>query len=369
MRFFCKQEEFIKALNMAGKAIDSQSTLPVLSNILLNGENQKLEIFATNLEISIKVAIDVDLKNEGKITVPSRMLTSWVNFIKGGEIEVKTEENETITLKTAEAKTKIKGMSAEEFPTMPQVDKICEFKTKVIDLKKSINEVVFSCAHSSVRPVLSGLLLHGKNKEIFLVATDSYRLGEKKIILEEKLEKELYSIIPARTMIELERILSTFKNKEEEVKVIICDNQIEFLIDNIKITSRLIEGKFPEYDQIIPKSSQTDVLVKKDDFTLALKRVGLFAKENNNNIKFSFQDNQMSITTNETEIGSESTNLSIEMTGKENQISLNGQFLLDVLSVISDEEVKIKITEKLSPAIILGKNQENFIHVIMPVKV
>lgn len=350
------------------KAINSQNTLPILGNILFTIEGQKLTLSATNLEIFIQISLPANIKNEGSITVSSRIITNWTSFLKPGDIEIKTEDNDSISLKTKEAKTKIKCVSAEEFPSLPIINKENEISLPIDDFQKSINEVSFSCAHSTIRPVLSGILLQGKGSEVQLVATDSYRLSEKKIKLKDKIDKEIYCIIPARTMIELERILSTIKEKNKEIKIITSQNQILFQIDNITVISRLIEGKFPEHTQIIPKTEKTQVVINKDDFILAIKRVGIFAKENNNNIKLFFETDKTIITTDATEIGLEEAEITIQLTGEKNQTAVNGQFLLDVLSVIEDNEVVIKVAEKLSPIIIHGKNQNNFVHVIMPLK-
>lgn len=367
MKFFCQQEDLLKGLSITQKAINTHNTLPILNNVLIESEGQKVKLSATNLEISIETSIKADVKNEGRITIPARILTSWVSFLKKSEIEIKIKENETLILKTNEAKTTIKGISAEEFPVLSKIEKENEFTINSVELKKAINEVIFSCSHSSIRPVLSGVLVVAKGNEVRFVATDSYRLSEKVIVLNKKLNNEIYCIIPARTMIEIERIISSLKD-ECEVNIIISQNQILFQIENINITSRLIDGKFPEYNQIIPKDSNIRVIIKKDDFLLAIKRVGIFAKENNNNMKFIFNKEKVIITTDATEIGTEEAELEIKSTGENSQTSLNGQFLLDILSVIEEDEVEIMVIEKLAPIIIKGKDQERFTHVIMPLK-
>lgn len=368
MRFNVEQQDFLKGLLITQKAINSQNSLPVLGNILLKTEGQKLFLSATNLEISIQVGLNASIKNEGSITVPAKIISNWVNYSKQGDIEVKMEEGNVLFLKTEDAKTKIKGLSADEFPVLPIVERENEFIIKAEDFQKSINEVSFSCAHSAIRPVLSGVLIQGKGDQIQMVATDSYRLSEKTLKLKKPLNKEIYAIVPARTMVELERILSSIK-EDKELKVIISQNQILFQIDNIEVVSRLIEGKFPEHSQIIPKTEKTIVVVDKNDLTLAIKRMGIFARENNNNMRFKIEDSKLIITTDITEIGSEEAEIKVEVSGEVNQTSLNGQFLLDVLSVLTDKEVLIKIAEKLSPVIIQGKDNKEFVHVIMPLKI
>ena len=365
MRFFCNQKELLKNLQIVQKAVSTQSTLPVLSNILFEAEGQKVRICSTNLEISIKTQIDADVKNEGRITIPAKVLTSWVSFLKDGEIEVRNSSDNSILLKTKESDTKIKGISADEFPVLPKIENEVEFKISSQDLKKSINQVVFSCAHSSVRPVLSGVLIFGKGQQLHLVATDSYRLSEKDLKIKEKIKNEIYCIVPSKTMVELERIISS----NENVKVVVSKNQILFSIGNVELISRLIEGKFPDYKQIIPKEQKTEVLIKKEDFCLVIKRVGIFAKENSNNIHFSFAKDKVEITTSQTEFGVEKSEIPAQIQGGENEVSLNGQFLLDALSVIESENIKVIMNEKLSPTIVKSEKDEDFTHVIMPLKI
>ena len=367
MRFFTARKDFLKALQISQKAIGNSSQLPVLGNFLIETEGQNLKISATNLEFSVICKTTAEIKNEGKITIPAKILTNWLNFQKDEEIELKVLEGETVEIKTKTSQTKIKGIPADEFPELPGVQKAEEISLTAENLSQSISEVAFSCAHSAIRPVLSGVLLFSKGKNLNFAATDSYRLAEKKVELEKEPKSEIYSIVPARTMIELERILSGLENSEE-IKIQISKNQISFSAGKIQIISRLIEGKFPDYQQIIPTEKKTIISVDKEDFSLAIKRVGIFAKENNNNISISTEKDLIKITTKETEVGGEISEVAAKITGEKNEVFLNGQFILDVLNVLKSDEIKITINEKISPAIFSGKDSENFTYVVMPLK-
>jgi len=368
VKLFCQQTDLLEAVTIVHKAITPQNTLPILGNILLKAEGQKLYLAATNLEIAISTSFSVSVKNEGKITLPARILLSYISLLKNGEIELSLEGGDTLSLKTEGIKTRLKGLSSEEFPIIPSVEKDESFYLDSDTLRKAIEEVVFCAASSTTRPVLSGVYLWGKNSEIRLVATDSYRLGEKRIPLKEKIFKEeLKNIIPARTMQELARILSGIKEKKK-VEIISSKTQILFRIGNTELTSRLIEGIFPEYLKIIPTSSKTKTKVPIPELILGIKRVGIFARENNNNIKFSFFSNEINITTDATEIGSEESKIKAEGEGPENEIALNGQYFLDVLQNIEGETVNIELEEKLSPVVIKPK-KEGLTHIIMPLKI
>ncbi len=385
MHFFCKQKDFLNGLLITQKAIDTQNTLPVLTNVFIEAKDKEIYLSATNLEISIQTSIKADIKKEGMITIPARILTSWVSFIKDEEIEFKLKDSSTAILKTKSAKTNLKGMEGKEFPAIPTVEMTenNQFKILAKDLREGINEVIFSCAHSSVRPVLSGVLIHNRNKKdkkIYFASSDSYRLGIREIDLEEELKEDIYCIVPARTLIEVERILSKIKD-DQKIKVAFSQNQISFQIDTeteqvnkFCLTSRLIDGKFPDYKLILPESIEKELIINKENLLLAIKRVGLFAKQNKNDMKFLFKKDKLIITTNETEMGVEEADVPIifveDKTGtNEAQISLNGQFVLDALAIVPDDEVILNIREKIAPTIIRKKSQEKYTHVIMPLKI
>lgn len=368
MKLSCQQKEFFEALSIAQKAINPHNTLPILGNVLLRAEGQKLYLSATNLEIAISTFLLASVSNEGKVTIPVKILVNYIGLLKEGEIKITLEDGETIAITSQGSKTKLKGMSPEEFPSIPTVEKKETFSIPTEDLKTAIDEVVFCCASSTTRPVLSGVHMWGKGEYIHFVATDSYRLAEKKIQLKEKnFSEELKIIIPARTMQELTRILAG--SKEKEVKITSSQNQILFKIGNTELVSRLIEGKFPEYKQIIPTESKIKAVTNIEEMILGIKRVGLFARENNNNIRFQFSPGKIQITTDATEIGKEDSEIVAEVTGGEETVALNGQYFLDVLQNIPGEKVKIQTEGKLSPVVITPEKEEGYIHVIMPLKV
>jgi len=368
MKLICQQKQLLEGLFTVQKAINPHNTLPILGNILLKAEGQKLYLTATNLEIAITTSLPAEVKNEGKITIPAKILVSYIGFLKEGEVEFAVEDGSTLAIKAQGSKTKLKGIAAEEFPPIPLVEKEESFTLETNTLKEAIEAIVFCCATSTTRPVLSGVYFWGKGSELRLVATDSYRLGEKIISLSEKtFSEELKSIVPARTMQEFARILAGTKEKEAEV--IASKNQILFRVGLTELTSRLIEGKFPEYLQIIPTTSKTTALVSISELALGIKRVGLFARENNNNIRFLFAPKKVQITTDATEVGSEESEIEAEVEGEENQIALNGQYLLDILQTLSGEKAQVKIEGKLSPVVIFPEKPSGLTQVIMPLKV
>lgn len=368
MKLFCSQKDLEYAINIVSKAISPNNTLPVLNNILVKAEGKKFYFSATNLEIAICCSIDADVRNEGSTTVPAKLLANYISLTTDDRVELNLVEGNTLSISSATSNTKIKCISADEFPLIPEVEKGQELRVNTDEMNTAINETVFAASTNTSRPVLSGVLILAKGNELKLVATDSYRLAEKKIKIGDKTEEEVYCIVPARTMMELSRIVA--KSEAKEVKMNISKNQVLFSVDGVDLISRLIDGRFPDYEKIIPKDMKTVCTVSVEDLTLVLKRVSLFARENNNSVKISVtNDDRMVVSSDETKIGEEKAEVNIKINGDNNKISLNAQYLIDVLTYIEDDKVLLQITDKAAPAVIKPVNTDDYVYIIMPLKV
>jgi len=368
MKLFCAQKDLDFALNIVNKAISPNNTLPVLNNILLKAEGKKLFFSSTNLEIAISCNIDADVRGEGSITVPAKLITNYVALLTDEKVELSTVEGLSLAINSSTSHTKIKCISADEFPLIPKVEKGQEFAIKVDDFYQGLTEVVFAASMNTTRPVLSGVFLRSYAKGLKIVATDSYRLAEKTLEISKMPSEEVSSIVPAKTLMELSKILS--KSEEKEVKVNISKNQILFKVDGIELISRLIEGKFPDYEKIIPKDKKTKFEVSVEDLSLVLKRVSLFARENNNSVKLNVtNDGKLTIASEETKVGEEKAEVSIKIEGDNNQISLNSQYLLDVLTYVDDDKIVFTMNDKTSPAGIRPIEGDDYVYIIMPLKV
>lgn len=368
MKFYCSQKDLEYAVGVVGRAISPNNTLPVLNNILIKSEGKKVYFSSTNLEIAISCSIEADVRGEGAITIPSKLLSSYIGLVSDDKVEISSIEGNTITISSKSSSTKIKGISSDEFPLIPDIEKGEEVFIKTTDLHVSINETVFAASLNLSRPVLSGVLFIAKGGEAKLVATDSYRLAEKKIKLGKEVEGEVYCIIPARTVSELSKIIS--RTEDEEVKINVSKNQIAFSVNGIELVSRLIEGKFPDYQKIIPTGIKTTATVSVEDFSLVLKRVSLFARENNNNVSISItNDGKMSVSSEETRVGEERAEVPVNVDGENNKISLNAQYLIDVLTYVDDNKVLFQVIDKVSPAVICPSGKNDYVYIIMPLKV
>lgn len=248
-----------------------------------------------------------------------------------------------------------------------QVEELVSFEIPYEHFSHAVSQVSFAASPTSVRPVLSGVFLEVEGKDLTLVATDSFRLSERKLKLSKACSKAASCIIPVRALMEMARLTS--KEREEgKMHLTIAKNQVYFRAGNTEFYSRLIEGNFPNYRQILPRSIRTSTSLGTRDQELALKRVNLFAKENNHKVLFDFQPTKLKITTPATQVGEEEGELPIALSGDPGSIALNSEFVLDMLSHLGTDQVEIGMNDSKSPAVFKPLGQEDFVHIIMPLK-
>lgn len=366
MKFVISQPALLESLKIVSRAVSGQNTLPVLGNIMMKAEGKKVHFIATNLEISILTSAEATVKNEGSITVPAKILTSYASLLeKDEDIEMAVTGGTALEIKSQKSKTKIKGISADEFPSVSKVEGGTQVRIPSADFRRAIHRVGFAAQENSSRPILSGVYFSVAKKSLFFVATDSYRLSEEIIKLKEGPE-DVSCVIPVRAMLEADRLVGM----SEEVVLQIVENQVMFSVGKTHLVSRLIEGQFPDYKQIIPKNIKTTLEIDRGELELAVRRVSIFAKENNQHMKLDIQkDGQLIISTDATEIGEEKATLSVDLNGDPNIIALNSDYVLDILSALSDEDkVKIELEEKINPAIFKTAKGKDFTHLVMPLK-
>jgi len=367
MKVVIPQSELLESLKTVSRAVSGQNTLPVLGNILIRAEGKKLHFAATNLEISIANAIEADIKNEGSITVPAKILTSYTSLLgKKEDIELKIADGTALELNSKSSKTKIKGISADEFPQVSRVEGGTRLELSDEQFREAVHQVAFAAQENASRPILAGVYLVAKGKELKIVATDSYRLSEKKITLEKEVA-DVSCVVPVRAFLEADRLMAG----HDKIVITVAENQVMFSVGGTELVSRLIEGQFPPYEQILPKSHQTTIEVNREDLVLAVRRVSIFAKENNQHMKLEFlNDGTMSVSTDATQIGEEKTTIDVKIDGATNVIALNADYVLDVLGALTgDELIQIEVEGKMNPAVFKRLKHKDFVHLVMPLKV
>lgn len=368
MKVICEQKAFAEALNITSRAITPHSTLAVLNNILIRAQGKNLFFSATNLEVAIRYFIECDVRNEGAITVPAKLLMNYISLLPEGKLEISTEEGLQFSVRSKGSQTKMKGVHVDEFPVIPEVSKGVHLKIPAKELSEAMDQVVFAASQNPSRPVLTGVLFLFEKNFLKIASTDSYRLAERKLVLDTSLDETCQCIVPARTAAELGKL--AVKSLSKYVEIEVSKNQILFKIGDIELISRLIEGKFPDYERIIPKSSRTKIEALNEALSQVVKRVSLFARENNNSIKISAtNDGKLTIATDETKIGEEKADIDVFMEGENSKVALNAQYLLDVLSALHGDRLALELNDKTSPIVVRPLNGKDYVYIIMPLKV
>jgi len=365
MKLSCTQENLNKKIAMVSRIVPSRSTLPILSNILFSTENGRLKIASTDLEVAITTYIGVKVEKEGSITIPAKLLTDFITTNKDKNIILETKDN-TLFLKSEKHQAHIKGINAEDFPSIPKLKKNNAFILKSQILKKAFSQVIFSCSIDESRPVLNGIFFKVENDILKIVATDSYRLAEKTIKLTSKLENNFNVIIPQKSAIELIRILP---DQDEDVEIIVGENQIQFSFSLTEFVSRLIEGEFPDYTQIIPKEITTNIEISTQELTSSIKMASFFAYESANNIKINIKKESLEIIAVSPQLGDNLSTLSAKISGGETEIAFNAKFMLDFLNGFNEENIKIEVADKLAPVIFKSIKNNDYIYIIMPLRI
>lgn len=358
------QPNFAKAINVVSRVVGTRTTLPVLGNVLIVADKGKIKLSATDLEVAVTTQIIGKIEEDGKITVPARLLADFVLNNNDDQIELKQTDTK-VDLKSDRFEASIQGIDADEFPTIPDMDKeaFCEISSK--DLIETLKKVTMAAANDETRPVLAGILIKFEGKTVTFAATDSYRLAERKITLDEDVAKKDI-IVPVRTMNELLRILSS--EMVEKVKLVVEENQVSFVVNNTQIVSRLIEGNFPNYEQIIPKTSKITVRAAMSETLSAIKMSSLFAKDMANNIKIICNKDGMTVKSAATQSGSTTSHVKADVKGGEIEVSFNARYLMDVMSVLTDEDVVFNFNDDASAGVIKSEKDKEYIYLVMPLR-
>lgn len=367
MKLSVVQENLHKALSNVSRVVGSRTSLPVLANVLLSTESSRLVVSATNLEIAISCSIGCKVEKEGSTSVPARLLSELIAGLPSDKLQLVTT-GDNLSIKTTNFESQLNGITASEFPTTPKVTPEAVITIAAELLVDKLSKVVVAASADESRPVLAGVYFSVESDTLTLAATDSYRLAETKLT-GIKADKDVSVIVPAKTINELNRIIG---DSSDEVTISIGKTEIQFEISDISMVSRLIEGKFPNYAQIIPSKSTTSMVMEKSELMSVVKVTSLFARESAHTIKLDFTPAGLKLSARASEVGENSSLVESKLTGTEADISINARYLLDVLGVISTPQVEIAVNDKLDPCLIkpVAKKAdgESYIHIIMPLR-
>jgi DNA polymerase-3 subunit beta len=364
MKFSIARSEMADALTVVAKALSSRSTLPILSGVLITAGDGKIELQATDLEISVKHSAAALVEKEGSVVVPGKLLTDIVRSLPEAAVSMETE-GEAAHVTCAQSSFTVRTLPAADFPKFPEVAVDKQMKLSGSVLAASVKQVARAVSRDETRAIITGVLLVTEGPSLRLVATDSYRLALRERVLETAPGEDIEVVVPGRALDEVSRLAQS----SDEVVIGVSHNQIVFEIGSTVFVTRKIEGNFPNYRQLLPKETVTSVKVPADELTAAVKRVALMA-QHNAPIKLSanVEDKTLSLSATTQDLGDASEDLMVEADGENVEIAFNHAFFLDGLASADAEEVSLSIQNSLKPGLITTPADEGFVYLLMPVR-
>lgn len=364
MKVAIKVKNLLKAVNICSRLVSSRNSLEVLGNILIETEKNILKLSSTNLDLAITTKLGAKVEKEGKISIPARLLSELIGSISEDTLQLIADDS-NLTLKGNGIHSRINGVSASEFPTLPKLSNTKSINFSSDEIKSNFEKVIASVSIDESRPVLAGVFFSIKSGEMVLAGTDSYRLSEIKSKCASK--EEISCIIPVRTISEVLRLISTEEVKDVEIKI--GESEISFVVGESQLISQLTEGKYPEYQKIIPETTTTTIECEKEKLVEAVKVSSVFARESSHGIALNVLKDELTIDAQTSDVGENTIKLPVKKNGKDASININAKYITDILSVVNDKTVVIAINDKLDPLLIKPKSKDGTeIHIIMPLR-
>ena len=365
MKLGIARDQLRDAIANVQSVVSTRSTLPMLQYVLISAKNNELKLVATDLEVGIECVVESDeMKQDGTVTLPCKKLHEVVNNLPQGTINIATSDNNVVTLTSGVVRYKLMGMPSDEFPKSPEVKRDKSFVMPQALLKEMLKKVSFSISTDPNRINITGLLLTLSKEDLRFVSTDGRRLSYAHYKLEQALDGDSTYIIPRKTVTELERLLGD----EGDVNIFLSDNQIAFEFGNLLIISNLIDATFPNYEQVIPRGYERKLVAEKEPFAVATKRAQILTTDRYNLVKFEISSGKMVVSTNSPEVGEVKDELDIEYQGDTIGIGFNPQFVLEVLKIVDEDKVTLELKDAQSSGVIRPLDNDNYLYVVMPVR-
>jgi len=336
-----------------------------LNNILIKTDQGRVKMSSTNLEIGVNTWIGGIIEEEGALTVPARLVNEYISNLPTEKVTLSTLET-TLNLASENYNTNIKGLSAEDFPLIPEVAEEAYAKIDGAELRDALSETVWASANNETQPEISGIYMVFEEDKLRIAATDRYRLAERTATLKEPVKATRGVIIPSRTVGELYKILSIGKG---DVEIFFSESQVLFRFEETELISRLIDGQYPDYRQIIPKAFNTEVLVNREDLIHGIKATALFAPDSNNIHLNIVPEQGVVISASSVAAGENTTNIQAKVSGNPNNAIFNYRYLLDCLNNLKEQQVVLKLINDASAAMMMPEGRDNYLYIVMPIKI
>lgn len=363
MKLTVTQENLNRALQVVGRVASGKTPLPILNNILFRVDNNRLLLAATNLELAITQHVGSKIETNGSITIPARLMSEFIANLPKGNVELEVDGTK-MHIRCGTYTSTINGMAPDEFPALPAIEEKQTITVPVAELKRGLQQTVLVASGDDTRPVLTGVYCHSFEGHLYLAATDGYRLAERRLVAT---KQNIQAIVPVTTLSDVLRVIN---DDMAEVKMIFDDNQVRILLDDIEITSRLIDGEFPDYRALIPKQSDIAITLSKEEFARVTKVASLFARESGGSVTLNANSttNKLSIHSVASQLGENTSEVEAEITA-DTQVTLNSRYLLEALGCIDAKQVMFHCSGKLAACVVTpsGDNPD-YQHIIMPLK-
>ena len=363
MKFSVTKEALLEGLQRVQNVVSSRTTLPVLSNVMLEANESGLRLTTTDLEVSMRSDIVAQVEKPGATTLPVRKLSAIVKELPPSEVIIETDAKNITTIRCGSSFFKIYGLPKDEFPAFPSLQEAREFKLKQSELRDGLKKTSYAISADETRYVLNGILFSFKENKLTLVATDGRRLALYETDVEFPTSQECELIIPTKAIYELQRLVG----EEGDVVVHASENLVSFELNGSLLVSKLVEGNYPNYRQVIPAETKERIPLEREQFLNCVHRVSLLSADKSSAVRLIFSKNNIDITANTPEVGEAKESLPVSYRGKDFAIAFNPEFLMDPLRNLGNDEVFLELIDEMSPGVI--KIQRPFLYVLMPMRV
>jgi len=362
MRLSCGRDELTQALGIVSRAVSTRTAVQVLLGVLLRAEAGRLHLAATDMELSLRASLEADIDAEGSAVVPGRLLADIVRLLPAAAVTVGYRPEEgVVTIESGTASYRLNTFSADDFPRLPEVDSVSAFAVDRAALLDTVARVSRSASRDESRPVLTGILVRFEGEQLVMAATDSYRLSVKETPLAVS-APELEAIVPARSLTELGRIAQT----GDTISLGVHENQVVFESDGIWLTTRRIDGQFPNYRQLLPESFEHDLRLPRAELLDVVRRIAVLLQRQNP-LELSFAEGELTVSARMPDVGEAKESIPAPFSGEPMKIGFNAEFLREGLESIPSDEIRLLLISPLRPAVIKGE-EEDFTYLVMPIR-
>ncbi len=363
MKLIIEKSVLLEALQNVQSIVGQRSTLPILSNVLLKAEGERISLTTTDMEVCVKTSAPADISEAGGTTLPARRFFSICRELPDGRVEIEVDAKDVATIRCGPSFFKLVGLSEEEFPPLPEFEESSVYTIDQNIFKQMLQKVIYASSSDETRYILNGALLSFKDEKLTAVATDGRRLAlvEQEVEFSEEAQVDL--VVPSKTINELIKTLG----EEGILRIRVSDTQVAFDFDQILIISKLIEGTYPNFKQVIPAQCEERVAIDRETLLLAARRVALLTDDQTASVRLTFGKNKLELVTNSPEIGEARETIPVKYEGKEISIAFNPGFLIAPLRHLDSDEIFFELSDELSPGVI--KTNVPFLYVLMPIRV